>query len=238
LTTGTFILLVGLAFFVASAGASSAYLTVSEIFPMESRGLAIALFFATGTAMGGITGPALFGQFIHSGQRSLVALGFFIGAAAMIVGGIAELRWGVPAERQPLEYVATPLTAEAADRIEDRDARRDQRERRGARRFRPGPTSSFYSPGMVGTAGSERHSAAASAERLDHEIQAIGEDLAAHGPSERRDLARRVRARAWGPGRFGPALREAVREERARRVSRTTYGPAHQGSPTKRSRRR
>ena len=55
-------------FFVASAGASSAYLTVSEIFPMETRALAIALFFAVGTAAGGITGPALFGQFIGSGS--------------------------------------------------------------------------------------------------------------------------------------------------------------------------
>jgi hypothetical protein len=190
--------------------------------------LAIALFYSVGTAVGGITGPALFGQFIHSGQSSLVAIGFFVGAAAMILGGIAELRWGVPAERQPLEYVATPLTAEAADRIEVRGARRNQRERQGVRRFRPGPTNSFYSPAMVGTAGSDRHSAAASATSLDQEIQVIGQDLAVYGPTDRRVLAVRLRARTWGPGRFGPALREAEREGRVRRISRTTYGP---GSP-------
>src|SRR3954454_20828819 len=68
------------AFFLASAGASAAYLTVSEIFPMETRALAIALFYATGTAVGGISGPYLFGQFIHSGNVEQVATGFLIGA--------------------------------------------------------------------------------------------------------------------------------------------------------------
>ncbi|MCG5218128.1 MFS transporter [Streptosporangium sp. KLBMP 9127] len=95
LTTNSFMILIALTFFVASAGASSAYLTVSEVFPMETRALAIALFFAVGTAIGGITGPALFGQFIHGGNITLVAVGFFIGAAAMAVGGIAELLFGV-----------------------------------------------------------------------------------------------------------------------------------------------
>ncbi|MEO3797793.1 MFS transporter [Nonomuraea sp. B10E15] len=112
LTTGSFMTLIALTFFVASAGASSAYLTVSEVFPMETRALAIALFFAIGTAIGGVTGPALFGQFIHSGNVSLVAVGFFIGAVAMATGGIAELLFGVRAEQQSLENIARPLTAE------------------------------------------------------------------------------------------------------------------------------
>jgi MFS family permease len=115
LTTGTFMVLLLAAFFLASAGASSAYLTVSEIFPMEVRGLAIALFYAVGTAVGGITGPLLFGNFIHSGNVNLVALGFFVGAAAMAIGGIAELFLGVRAEGQSLENIATPLTAEEAE---------------------------------------------------------------------------------------------------------------------------
>ncbi|WP_285706516.1 MFS transporter [Microtetraspora sp. NBRC 16547] len=112
LTAVSFVALVALTFFVASAGASSAYLTVSEIFPMETRALAIALFYAVGTGIGGITGPLLFGGFIATGNTTLVAVGFLIGAAAMALGGIAELAFGVRAEQQPLEHIAKPLTAE------------------------------------------------------------------------------------------------------------------------------
>ena len=115
LTTASFMALVVAAFFLASAGASSAYLTVSEVFPMETRALAIALFYAVGTAVGGIAGPVIFGALIHSGDVSKVATGFFIGAAAMALGGIAELRFGVRAEQQSLEDIARPLTAEDAD---------------------------------------------------------------------------------------------------------------------------
>ena len=97
-------------FFLASAGASAAYLTVSEIFPMETRALAIAFFYAVGTAVGGITGPLLFGQMIESGERNLVALAFLIGAAVMAVGGLVEMAWGVKAEGQQLEDIAAPLT--------------------------------------------------------------------------------------------------------------------------------
>jgi MFS family permease len=111
LGAGSFILLVGVTFFFASAGASSAYLTVSEIFPMETRALAIAFFFAFGTAVGGITGPLLFGRLIDSGDADTLAIGFFIGAAVMAVGGICELAFGVRSEQTALEDVATPLTA-------------------------------------------------------------------------------------------------------------------------------
>lgn len=98
-------------FFLASAGASAAYLTVSEIFPMETRALAIAFFYAVGTAIGGITGPLLFGQLIGSGERNLVALAFLIGAAVMTMGGVVELVWGVKAEGRQLEDIAAPLTS-------------------------------------------------------------------------------------------------------------------------------
>ncbi|AQT79301.1 MFS transporter [Mycolicibacterium litorale] len=98
-------------FFLASSGASAAYLTVSEIFPMETRALAIAFFYAVGTAIGGITGPLLFGQLIGSGERSLVAVAFLIGAAVMAIGGLVELAWGVKAEGRQLEDIAAPLTS-------------------------------------------------------------------------------------------------------------------------------
>jgi MFS family permease len=115
LTTWAFMGLVLGAFFLASAGASAAYLTVSEVFPMETRALAIAFFFAIGTATGGIVGPALFGQLIHGGNRHLVAIGFLIGAGAMALGGLAELLFGVRAEQRSLENIAKPLTAEEAE---------------------------------------------------------------------------------------------------------------------------
>jgi MFS family permease len=98
-------------FFFASAGVSAAYLTVSEIFPMETRALAIALFYAVGTGIGGIVGPQLFGRLIPTGKTSDVFLALAVGAVLMILGGVAELAFGVKAERRRLESIATPLTA-------------------------------------------------------------------------------------------------------------------------------
>ncbi len=98
-------------FFLASAAASSAYLTVSEIFPLEMRGLAIALFYAVGTGAGGFFAPALFGALIGSGSEGAVAAGYGFGAALVIIAGAFALRFGVDAERKPLEEVARPLNA-------------------------------------------------------------------------------------------------------------------------------
>lgn len=96
-------------FFFASAGASAAYLTVSEIFPMETRAMAIAFFYAVGTGLGGIIGPILFGQFIEDGIQA-VAFGYFIGATLMIAAGLVEVFLGVDAENRSLEDIATPLS--------------------------------------------------------------------------------------------------------------------------------
>jgi MFS family permease len=222
LRSSSFIALVAVAFFLASAGASSAYLTVSEIFPMETRALAIALFFAVGTGIGGITGPLLFGNFIHSGNVHLIAIGFFIGAAAMALGGLAELRYGVSAEQKSLEDIATPITAEHAAPSE-RSIRRAQRERAGRRRYRPGPGESFYSPGMLGTAGAASAQHASSEQHLDEEIDAIAAALAEHGPQRPDALARLADARRWGPRRFHRALTEAQREGRVRRLPDGSY---------------
>ena len=112
---GGFMALLLLTFFLASAGASSAYLTVSEIFPMETRALAIAFFYAIGTAIGGITGPYIFGKMIETGKESQVAIAFFIGAGVMALGGIVELLFGVKAEQKELEGIAKPLSAEDAE---------------------------------------------------------------------------------------------------------------------------
>jgi MFS family permease len=256
LTAVSFMVLILLTFFVASAGASSAYLTVSEVFPMETRALAIALFFAIGTAVGGITGPALFGHFVESGQTGLLATGFFIGAAVMIVGGVAELLLGVRAEQQSLENIARPLTAEEAetepqqhaafvqsereaglsagdrqrlrehdDRVRQRKSRIHERERTRLRRFRPGPGSSLYSPGMVGTSSTTSRWSATADEVLDDEIEDVVRALQEQGPADRDELEERVQGRSWGPGRFRTALKEALEEGRAEELSPGRYGP-------------
>jgi MFS family permease len=98
-------------FYFASSGASAAYLTVSEIFPMESRALSIAFFFAVGTGLGGIIGPLLFGELVNTGELNKVAIGFLIGAVVMAVGGFAEIFFGVDAEGKSLESITEPLTA-------------------------------------------------------------------------------------------------------------------------------
>ncbi len=100
-------------FFFASAGVSAAYLTVSEIFPLETRALAIAVFYAVGTGLGGIIGPQLFGRLIPTGKTSDVFTALVIGAVLMIIGGIAEIAFGVKAERRGLESIAKPLSAVA-----------------------------------------------------------------------------------------------------------------------------
>jgi MFS family permease len=96
-------------FFFASPAASSAYLTVSETFPLEVRALAIALFYAVGTGIGGVAGPALFGVLIDSGSRYSVFSGYLLGSGLMIAAALIAWRYGVAAERQPLESVARPL---------------------------------------------------------------------------------------------------------------------------------
>ena len=119
LTAVTLTLFGAVIFFFASAGASAAYLTASEIFPMETRALCIAFFYAIGTAVGGIAGPVLFGRLIESASASKdingIAIGYFIGAALMVAGGIVEIFLGVKAEGQSLEDIAKPLTAEDAE---------------------------------------------------------------------------------------------------------------------------
>lgn len=97
-------------FFVASAAASSAYLTVSEIFPLEIRAFAIAIFYAFGTLAGGVGAPILFGWIIGTGSKTGLLLGYLVGAALMIIGAMVEWMIGVDAERKSLELVATPLS--------------------------------------------------------------------------------------------------------------------------------
>jgi MFS family permease len=100
--------------FFASAGASSAYLTVSEVFPIETRALAIAFFYAVGTAIGGITGPLVFADLTSSGNTSDTVTAFVIGASLMCASGIVALIFAVDAAQKSLEDIAEPLSAKAA----------------------------------------------------------------------------------------------------------------------------
>lgn len=109
----------GIIFFFASAGASAAYLTASEVFPMETRALCIAFFYAIGTAVGGSpvrccsAGSSTARRTATTSPK--IAIGYFIGAALMIAGGIVEIMLGVKAEGMSLESIAQPLTAEDAN---------------------------------------------------------------------------------------------------------------------------
>ena len=98
-------------FFVASAAASSAYLTVGESFPLEVRAIAIALFYAFGTGVGGVAGPALFGALIDTGSRGSILWGYLLGGALMVGAAVVAALLAVPAERRALEDVAPPLSA-------------------------------------------------------------------------------------------------------------------------------
>ena len=214
LTTLTFMAFIIVIFFIASAGASSAYLTVSEIFPMETRALSIAFFYAAGTAAGGIAGPLLFGHLIASGSESQVAIGFFIGAVVMAVGGIAEILFGVSAEQERLEDVAEPLTAEEGEEEKGEEPRRKPEP--GPRRWPPRVATS---PGMP-------VSAPFAAVAFTREVEMIDRALRDSGAAKRRELERRVGARYWGPGRFRAALHEAIAEGRVRRLRGGEYAPS------------
>jgi MFS family permease len=96
-------------FFFASAAASSAYLTASEVFPLEMRALAISVFYAVGTGIGGFAAPAVFGALVESGSRAQVFAGYAFGAALVVAAAAVAWRWGVDAERKALEEIAPPL---------------------------------------------------------------------------------------------------------------------------------
>ncbi len=98
-------------FFCASPAASAAYLTVSETFPLEVRALAIAMFYAVGTGIGGVAGPLLFGALVDTGSRESLFAGYLFGAALMLVAAAIGWRYGVAAERRSLESVARPLAS-------------------------------------------------------------------------------------------------------------------------------
>jgi MFS family permease len=111
LGTWGYIALLCVAFFFASSAASAGYLTVSELFPLETRAMAIALFYAVSTGIGGAVGPLLFGKLLGGSDPTGLAVGYWIAAALMAIAAVVELLLGVSAEQQSLEDVAEPLSA-------------------------------------------------------------------------------------------------------------------------------
>jgi MFS family permease len=220
-------------FFFASAGASSAYLTVSEIFPMETRAMAIAFFYAVGTAIGGITGPLLFGKLVATKDAGQVFWGYILGAALMVGAGIVQAVMGIEAAQKNLEDVAKPLSAEAAEGAEDeqrptadagaqaerRPAAQPPRRTRQRARFGPSESGTSWSPIL------QSSSRAVPDEDTDDEVAALVGALREAGPDglERRALGARVNCRQWGPGRYRRALGIAERRGDILRSGRSRF---------------
>jgi MFS family permease len=214
------------AFFFASAGASAGYLTVSEIFPMEIRAMAIAFFYAVATAIGGLTGPTLFGRLVDNIDQ--MTIGFYIAAGLMLIAAITEFVLGVDAEGETLEDIATPLTAEGASREGAEPVERDE-VRRGERfsRTRREPQSQSLRSG--GWSGMPQASLRPKVDSdIDREVSEIVHALEeAGGPLARRELADRTGSRFWGAGRFSTALGTAMARGEVRRSGRGRYERAH-----------
>jgi MFS family permease len=217
-------------FFFASAGASAAYLTVSEIFPMETRALAIAFFYAVGTGLGGIIGPTLFASLIATKRPGDLTIGYLLGGGLMIGAGLVEVFLGVDAEQKGLEEIATPLSADTGDggRGPTATGTADS----------PAPQTGPYPvprrlTGRAAWAPLPQSSRRPNADlNLAGEVDALVGTLTDQGPRSAIELSRRVGARYWGPGRFRAAVRSGVAAGRIRRVGRNRYAAGHQPART------
>ena len=183
-------------FFFASAGASAAYLTASEVFPMETRALCIAFFYAVGTAIGGITGPLYFGKLIDNASAAKditgIAPGYFLGAALMVAGGIVAIFLGVHAEGETLENIAKPLTAEDDAATGQADRRRSRPDGTAQQR---GAAAMPMPPPKPSTEGRRDRQAF-------HEMGQIVRALEANGPRTPDELKAHVGATYWEERRF------------------------------------
>ena len=196
------------AFFLASAAASAAYLTVSEVFPLEIRALAIAFFYGVGTALGGIVGPALFGKLIGSKSFVETMVGFLIAAAWLLAAAVTAYFLAVDAERRSLEEVAEPLSAEGRDE----GAVREDRDEPVARQRR--------AQAGEGRHWSPRYAYSADTDSLEAQVAALVRTAAeADRPLLVVELLRRTNGRHWGPGVGRRAVRRALRDGALQRRS-------------------
>ena len=216
---------------------------------METRALAIAFFYAVGTGLGGIIGPLLFGHLIATHNRNMVMVAFLIGAGVMALGGVAEIFLGVRAESTQLEDIAEPLTAEAAEGGYGDDGKSGGEqpvnggqsatlEGPGRETARvdpqpqtPIPTWAGRRPVLAGHVGNGCPKSLLTVRRSRPRSRHDRCDASKNRvPLERADLARRIGARRWGPGRFREALDEAQAEGRVVRLGRGRYGSTVNGA--------
>ena len=217
-------------FFFASAGASAAYLTVSEIFPMETRALAIAFFYAVGTGLGGIIGPVLFGSLIATKRPSDTAIGYLIGAGLMAAAGVVELVIGVNAEQKSLEELAQPLSAVEGDGpSEGRPGTVDDHPDPSPR---PTPPARTRSRRQVWAPFPQASTHPKDDPSLAREVDRIVATLRDRGPLSTSALESAVGSRAWGPGRLRNALRSALVAGRIRRIGRERYAAVQEAGAT------
>ena len=244
-TTQTIALVV--IFFFASAGASAAYLTVSEIFPMETRALAIAFFYAVGTGLGGIIGPVLFGTLIASGKTSHVAFGYLLGGALMFGTGVVEIFLGVDAEQKSLEEIASPVSAAEAGTSggtvtgssESATGQAPgQRSTTGRARIAPDWSRPPLSPAdraRLPRSAWAPFPQASTFPRSDpyrrDEVERVVAVLGQSSPLSLDELADRTGGRYWGPGRLRRAVRAAVDSGRVRPLRRDRYELAENAVP-------
>jgi MFS family permease len=229
-------------FFFASAGASSAYLTVSEVFPMETRALCIALFYAVGTGLGGAVGPLLFGALINTGKVTPVFWGYTLAAFLMAASGVVAAFLAVDAEGKQLEDIATPITAAEAevvggDKAPAKEAPAEPQRPPAEPERTPVPAMAAaarpqYRLGRGGTQGWSPYASysTTTAEELSDEIDAIVDVLNEHGTLPRDVVRQRVNARTWGPGCFQKAVSEAMKSGQVTRVGRRSLAPAGDGA--------
>src|SRR4051794_15418661 len=210
-------------FFFASAGASSAYLTVSEIFPMETRALCIALFYAVGTGLGGAVGPLLFGALINTGKVTPVFWGYTLAAFLMAASGVVAAFLAVDAEGKQLEDIATPITAAEAEVVGAEGT--DAEEQKPQPAARPRQAGRFGRGGSQGWAPYASYSTTIDDELRD-EVAAIEVALRENGPLHRDHLKQVVNSRRWGPGCFSKALSEAKGAGIVTRTGRNRYALA------------
>jgi MFS family permease len=202
LTAVTLTILWCVVFFFASAAASAAYLTVSEVFPLEIRAMAIAFFYAVGTGLGGILGPALFGKLIASKSFTEMMVGFMIAAVWLLVAAAVAWFLAVDAEGRSLEDVAEPLSSTGTDEdgASEEPTHRERREIAGY-------------PIRAGAHWSPRYSFHGADDPLDGQVAAIVRAAdESDRPLRERELLARTNARHWGPGVARRALRRAVAE--------------------------
>lgn len=226
-------------FFFASAGASAAYLTVSEIFPMESRAMCIAFFYAVGTGLGGAIGPLLFGALINTKHVTPVFWGYTLAAGLMAASGIVAAFLAVDAEGKQLEDIATPITAAEAEVVGGAE---EQEQPDTGKRPEPQPaTVGAAATGMNarsrrfgrgtshGWSPSASYSTTIDAELRD-EVEAIERALReSDAPMRREALKQAVNSRFWGPGCFSKALWQAVDAGIVTRAGRNTFALAGDG---------